>query len=127
LQVYHNILIFRWKGENVSTAEVEAVISNLIDYRDAIVYGVEVNYPETRKDPGISTYFNFQVPGAEGRAGMVAINQGKESPLDLEKLAEGLKSSLPSYARPIFIRILAELDLTGMLLFSYSIDFLLLL
>jgi hypothetical protein len=65
----------------------------------------------------LSTYFNFQVPGAEGRAGMVAINQGKESPLDLEKLAEGLKSSLPNYARPIFIRILAELDLTGMLLF----------
>ncbi|KAJ9588450.1 hypothetical protein L9F63_018183, partial [Diploptera punctata] len=34
---------FRWKGENVSTSEVEAVISNLINYRDAIVYGVELN------------------------------------------------------------------------------------
>jgi hypothetical protein len=44
---------------------------------------------------------------------MVAIHQGKETPLDLEKLAEGLKSSLPNYARPIFIRLLAELDLTG--------------
>lgn len=33
---------FRWKGENVSTSEVEAIISNLINYRDCIVYGVEV-------------------------------------------------------------------------------------
>lgn len=36
------LFCFRWKGENVSTSEVEAVISNLINYRDAIVYGVEV-------------------------------------------------------------------------------------
>ena len=34
---------FRWKGENVSTSEVEAVISNLVDYRDATVYGVEAS------------------------------------------------------------------------------------
>jgi solute carrier family 27 fatty acid transporter 1/4 len=34
---------FRWKGENVSTSEVEAVISNLVDYRDALVYGVEAS------------------------------------------------------------------------------------
>jgi solute carrier family 27 fatty acid transporter 1/4 len=34
---------FRWKGENVSTSEIEAIISNLINYRDCIVYGVEVN------------------------------------------------------------------------------------
>lgn len=34
---------FRWKGENVSTSEIEAVISNLVDYRDALVYGVEAS------------------------------------------------------------------------------------
>lgn len=33
---------FRWKGENVSTSEVEAVLSNLVDYKDVVVYGVEV-------------------------------------------------------------------------------------
>lgn len=33
---------FRWKGENVSTSEVEAIISNLINYRDCVIYGVEV-------------------------------------------------------------------------------------
>lgn len=33
---------FRWKGENVSTSEVEAVISNVVNYQDVVVYGVEV-------------------------------------------------------------------------------------
>lgn len=33
---------FRWRGENVSTSEVEAVISNAIGLMDAVVYGVEV-------------------------------------------------------------------------------------
>ena len=35
---------FRWKGENVSTSEVEGVLSNLSDYRDIVVYGVEVSF-----------------------------------------------------------------------------------
>lgn len=35
---------FRWKGENVSTSEVEAIVSNHINYRDCVVYGVEVSY-----------------------------------------------------------------------------------
>ncbi|KRT81474.1 AMP-binding protein, partial [Oryctes borbonicus] len=33
---------FRWKGENVSTSEVEAVISDVANLSDAVVYGVEV-------------------------------------------------------------------------------------
>ncbi len=33
---------FRWRGENVSTSEVEAVVSNIIKLNDATVYGVEV-------------------------------------------------------------------------------------
>lgn len=33
---------FRWKGENVSTSEVEAVVSNASGYRDTVVYGIEV-------------------------------------------------------------------------------------
>ena len=33
---------FRWKGENVSTAEVEAVIANIVGLKDCCVYGVEV-------------------------------------------------------------------------------------
>ena len=33
---------FRWKGENVSTAEVEAIISNNVQLADVVVYGVRV-------------------------------------------------------------------------------------
>lgn len=33
---------FRWRGENVSTTEVEAVISNVLQLNDAVVYGVEI-------------------------------------------------------------------------------------
>ena len=33
---------FRWKGENVSTTEVEANIANILELMDAVVYGVEV-------------------------------------------------------------------------------------
>lgn len=33
---------FRWKGENVSTSEVEGLISNILKLKDVVVYGVEV-------------------------------------------------------------------------------------
>ncbi|KAG5896525.1 hypothetical protein JTB14_020498 [Gonioctena quinquepunctata] len=84
---------FRWKGENVSTSEVEAIISNLVGYKDAVVYGTEIR-------------------GQEGRAGMVAILD-PDGGVDLKKLIEGLRKTLPSYARPIFVRILKKLDMTG--------------
>jgi solute carrier family 27 fatty acid transporter 1/4 len=32
----------RWRGENVSTTEVEAVVSNVAGFKDVVVYGVEV-------------------------------------------------------------------------------------
>ncbi|KAK0172573.1 hypothetical protein PV328_005876 [Microctonus aethiopoides] len=84
---------FRWKGENVATAEVEGVVSNVAGYRDTTVYGV-------------------QVPGMEGRAGMAAIVD-PDCLLDFKALAEGLDRALPSYARPIFLRIVKELEMTG--------------
>lgn len=34
---------FRWRGENVATSEVEAVISNVVGLQDCVVYGVEVS------------------------------------------------------------------------------------
>ena len=33
---------FRWKGENVSTLEVEIVLSRVLNGRDVVAYGVEV-------------------------------------------------------------------------------------
>ncbi|GFG31831.1 hypothetical protein Cfor_10254, partial [Coptotermes formosanus] len=83
---------FRWKGENVATAEVESVIMNIIGLKDAAVYGV-------------------QVPHQEGRAGMVAIADPNNA-LDVETLASGLEKSLPSYAQPIFIRVIEKCDIT---------------
>ena len=48
------VLYTRWRGENVSTLEVEATISNVLELKDATAYGVEI-------------------PNTEGRAGMVTI------------------------------------------------------
>ena len=39
---------FRWHGENVSTTEVESIVSNMIDLKDVVVYGVEI--PGTYKN-----------------------------------------------------------------------------
>ncbi|KAH8402139.1 hypothetical protein KR009_010001 [Drosophila setifemur] len=84
---------FRWKGENVSTSEVEAQLSNIAGYKDVIVYGVSI-------------------PQTEGRAGMAAIyDPSREVKVSL--LGEELAKSLPSYARPQFLRFLRRIDLTG--------------
>lgn len=84
---------FRWKGENVSTGEVETVIQKLIGYKDCTVYGVPVG-------------------SLEGKAGMVAVVDPKNE-IDLNNLAEGIDKNLPVYARPLFLRILQQLEMTG--------------
>lgn len=84
---------FRWKGENVSTTEVEGTLSRLLDMADVAVYGVEV-------------------PGMEGRAGMAAVANPTSS-CDLEHFAQLLEKELPPYARPVFLRFLPELHKTG--------------
>lgn len=84
---------FRWKGENVSTTEVEGTLSRLLDMKDVVVYGVEV-------------------PGAEGKAGMAAIADPEHS-ADLEKFVRDMEKALPSYARPVFLRFLPEVNKTG--------------
>uniref|UniRef100_A0A8C8IVE8 Very long-chain fatty acid transport protein n=1 Tax=Oncorhynchus tshawytscha TaxID=74940 RepID=A0A8C8IVE8_ONCTS len=84
---------FRWKGENVSTTEVEGTLSRLLDMKDVVVYGVEV-------------------PGAEGKAGMAAVADPERS-TDLEKFGKDLEKALPPYARPVFLRFLNEVNKTG--------------
>ncbi|MFZ4686640.1 MAG: AMP-binding enzyme, partial [Hyphomonadaceae bacterium] len=85
---------FRWKGENVSTSEVEIAISSMPGVKHAIVYGVAV-------------------PGQDGRAGMAAITP-KEG-VDLAALYAHLTSNLPAYARPAFVRLQDEVETTGTL------------
>ncbi|KAJ8925470.1 hypothetical protein NQ315_009304 [Exocentrus adspersus] len=84
---------FRWKGENVATNEVEAVLTKVIGLKDTVVYGVEI-------------------PGSEGRAGMAAVID-KDKTLNVDELAKGLKSQLPGYAIPLFLRIMDSFPVTG--------------
>ncbi|KAL8174687.1 UNVERIFIED_CONTAM: hypothetical protein K2H54_051373 [Gekko kuhli] len=84
---------FRWKGENVSTTELEGTLSRILSMTDVVVYGVEV-------------------PGMEGKAGMAAIVDPDHS-YDLVAFAEEMKKELPAYARPIFLRLLPEVHKTS--------------
>jgi len=52
-----------------------------------------------------------RVSGYDGKAGMIAIVSA--GPLDLSALRAHVVKSLPDYARPIFIRLKRELDITG--------------
>tara|TARA_R110000824_G_scaffold118960_2_gene271463 strand:- start:83977 stop:85776 length:1800 start_codon:yes stop_codon:yes gene_type:complete len=83
---------FRWKGENVSTNEVSEAISVFPGIKEANVYGVSI-------------------PGTDGRAGMAAIVC--DPGLDLGKLHVHIAKELPDYARPIFIRLSHEMEVTG--------------
>ena len=83
---------FRWKGENVSTTEVSELLTGFPGIHEANVYGVEV-------------------AGCEGRAGMAAIVC--EPHLDLAALRTYLAARLPDYARPLFVRIRDEIEVTG--------------
>ncbi|MDC1443473.1 long-chain-acyl-CoA synthetase [Gammaproteobacteria bacterium] len=84
---------FRWKSENVSTNEVAEIINQYSQVNMANVYGV-------------------QIPNAEGRAGMVAFNCDLNE-FNWDNFAEYMSDALPSYARPVFVRIIKELETTG--------------
>ena len=45
---------FRWRGENVSTVEIENVVSSRLDSREVVVYGVEI--------PGLFKYLIVSCP-----------------------------------------------------------------
>lgn len=72
---------------------MEGVLSNLVEYKDVVVYGVELK-------------------NQEGRGGMAAILD-PDGKVNLANLVEGVNKALPFYARPIFIRILNQVDMTG--------------
>jgi fatty-acyl-CoA synthase len=82
---------FRWKGENVSTAEVGAALCAYPGVIDACVYGVET-------------------PGASGKAGMATIVAGET--FDLAGLPAHLAARLADFARPVFLRFAPALELT---------------
>jgi citronellyl-CoA synthetase len=84
---------FRWKGENVSTTEVENIIDGSAMVEEAIVYGVEI--PETN-----------------GKAGMVTLVP-QTNDFDINRLFDYLKKNLPVYAIPVFVRVTHAIEKTG--------------
>jgi len=87
---------FRWKGENVATQEVADVLNAVPGVTETNVYGVEV-------------------PGEDGRAGMAAVVPVEGTRFDGGAFWAHAARHLPAYARPVFVRIVPEMDVTGTL------------
>lgn len=85
---------FRWKGENISTLEVENILNSIPEIEICNVYGVEI-------------------PKHEGRAGMVAMKLKKSGKFNPKTFADFIIENLPKYSIPIFVRIQNELEFTG--------------
>ena len=82
---------FRWKGENVSTAEVADVITQDDAIDEATVVGVPV-------------------PNMDGQAGLVAVVPANGfDPVHFARTV----SELPTYAQPRFVRVMGRLAKTG--------------
>src|SRR5262249_8404998 len=87
---------FRWKGENVSTTEVQEQISEWSPVAEVNVYGVGV-------------------PGTEGRAGMAALVLANGHAFDPDGFKHHIDARLPAYARPLFVRLQQAIETTSTL------------
>ncbi|GAA3966061.1 long-chain-acyl-CoA synthetase [Allohahella marinimesophila] len=86
---------FRWKGENVSTTEVELIIDGHDSVIESIVYGVEI-------------------PNTNGRAGMAWLKtSGHPGQFDFASFLRMLRTSLPACAVPVFLRLGEDAETTG--------------
>ena len=85
---------YRWKGENVSTQEIE----NILNTHDSIL---------------LSAVYGVEIPNHEGKAGMASIKFNKNSGFDSQEISLFFNKVLPKYSIPIFIRIREELEITG--------------
>ena len=82
---------YRWKGENVSTAEVADVLGEAPGVKETTVVGV-------------------QVPGQEGQAGLAAVVcENGFDPKTFWKAAQ----ELPAYAQPRFVRVIDGMKTTA--------------
>ncbi len=84
---------FRWKGENVSTFEVQEQIATWPAVKEVNVYGVRVE-------------------GTEGRAGMAALVLTPGATFDPASFRTHVDRVLPKYARPVFVRLDDSLETT---------------
>ncbi|HVM96746.1 MAG TPA: long-chain-acyl-CoA synthetase [Candidatus Acidoferrales bacterium] len=86
---------FRWKGENVATQEVAEFLNGVPGIAETNVYGVELR-------------------PFDGRAGMAAVVLVPGERFDPDSFYSRAEQ-LPAYARPVFVRVLASMDVTGTL------------
>jgi fatty-acyl-CoA synthase len=84
---------FRWKGENVATTQVEAALASDESVEECNVFGVEI-------------------PRTGGRAGMAAIKLRDGAEFDGKSLAQTVYERLPSYALPLFVRVVESMEHT---------------
>ena len=61
----------------------------------------------------MSNVYGVKIPGCEGRAGMAAFSLDNAEQFDWQAFSDYVETSLPKYARPLFIRIIQEMDTTG--------------
>ncbi|MSU93250.1 MULTISPECIES: long-chain-acyl-CoA synthetase [Pseudomonas] len=86
---------YRWKGENVSTTEVENILLQHPNISEAVAYGVEI----------LNT---------NGRAGMAAITPAESlATLDFSELLAFAREQMPAYAVPLFLRVKVKMETTG--------------
>jgi len=85
---------FRWKGENVSTNEVGDAVQRHDDIDVANTYGVHIE-------------------GADGQAGMVTVVMRAGAAFDPADFYRHVESELPSFARPVFVRLAHTAALTA--------------
>jgi len=85
---------FRWKGENVSTLEVESVLNNFPSVDLCNVYGVSI-------------------PNTDGKAGMAALKLDTKLDFDHDQFSRFVVENLPPYSIPVFLRMIEELEFTG--------------
>ena len=86
---------FRWKSENVSTAEVSEALGTFPAIHEANVYGVEI-------------------PHHDGRAGCAAVLFERDVDQGLmDGVAAHVRTRLPKYAVPIFLRVMKQMESTG--------------
>jgi len=85
---------YRWKGENVSTQEVQEILAGFQGMQLVNVYGVKM-------------------PDTDGRIGMAAIQLAEGQPFDGAAFHAFAAENLAGYALPGFVRVVAGMDLTG--------------
>ena len=104
---------FRWKGENVSTAEVAKVLGQFPGVDEGIyIYSSFINFFSPLNNP-LANVYGIALPHHDGRAGCAALHLSQPTDFDPAGLLTHARRHLPRYAVPLFIRILTS-DVGGL-------------